>query len=174
MCAEAMRQLSVRSRDVLTNAQCPRKWWSSLKSAVFGSSSDSSLPSLNGVGGGLVYESVGKAEILSAYFDGKQSRDTVDLPSTCHLSPSLTTFSFRSWEVKWLLLDLDSYGGTDSLGMFPLFLRGQLRFWPLVSLWYFGSSFVWVAFLFAGEWLMLLKFQRVHLPPEYKIINQFP
>ena len=35
---------------------------------------------------------------------------------------------------------------------FLFFGRGQLRFWPLVSLWYFGGSFVWVAFLFAGEW----------------------
>ena len=43
------RQFSVGSRDVLTN------------SAVFGSSSDSSLPPLIGAGGGLVCESVGKA-----------------------------------------------------------------------------------------------------------------
>ena len=25
--------------------------------------------------------------------------------------------------MKWLLLDLDSYDGTDPLGMFPLFLK---------------------------------------------------
>ena len=78
------------------NTQCPHKWWSTLTSAVFGSSSDSSLPPLIGAGGGLVSESVGKADMLSAHFDGKQSRDPVDLPSTCHLSPSLTTFGFRS------------------------------------------------------------------------------
>ena len=48
--AEAMRQFSVRSRDVLKNAECPHKWWSTLKSAVFGSSSDSSLPALIGAG----------------------------------------------------------------------------------------------------------------------------
>ena len=105
------------------NAQCPHKWWSTLKSAVFSSSSDLSLPPLISAGGGLVCESVGKADLLSAHFDGKQSRDPVDLPSTCHPSPSLTTFDFRSREVKWLLLDLDSYGGTDPLGMFPLFLK---------------------------------------------------
>ena len=33
------------------------------------------------------------------------------------------TFAFRSREVKRLLLDLDSYGGTDPLGMFSLFLK---------------------------------------------------
>ena len=118
-----MRQFSVRSRDVLINTQCPHKWWSRLKSAVFGSSSDSSLPPLIGVGGGLVCESVGKADMLSFHFDGKQSRDPVDLPSTYHPSPSLTTFAFRPREVKRLLLDLDSYGGTDPLGMFPLFVK---------------------------------------------------
>ena len=33
------------------------------------------------------------------------------------------TFAFRSGEVKRLLLDLDPYGGTDPLGMFPLIWR---------------------------------------------------
>ena len=75
------------------------------------------------MGGGLVCESVGKADMLSAHFDAKQSRAKVDLPLSCHPSPSLTTFAFRSLEVKRLLLDLDSYGGTDPFGMFPLFLK---------------------------------------------------
>ena len=101
--AGAMSQFSVRSRDVLMHAQCPHKWWSTVKSAVFGSSSDSSLPPLIRAGDGLVCESVGKADMLSANFDEKQSRDAVDLPSTCHPSPSLTTFAFRSREVKRLL-----------------------------------------------------------------------
>ena len=76
-----MRQFSVRSRDVLLSAQCPRKWWSTLKSAVFGSSSNSPLPPLIWAGGGLVCESVGKADMLPAHFDGKQSTYPVDLPS---------------------------------------------------------------------------------------------
>ena len=50
-------------------------------------------------------------------------REAVDLPLSCHPSPSLTTFAFRSSEVRRLLLDLDSYGGTDLFGMFPLFLK---------------------------------------------------
>ena len=49
------------------NVQSPHKWWSSLKSAVFGSSS--SLPLLVSEGGGLVCESVGKAVLLSDHFD---------------------------------------------------------------------------------------------------------
>ena len=59
----------------------------------------SSLPSLVGGGGGLVWESVGKADLLSDDFDGKQSRESIDLPLTCHPSPRLTTFAFRSSEV---------------------------------------------------------------------------
>ena len=101
--------------------QCSHNWWSTLKSVAFGSSSDSSLPPLIWDSGGLVLASVFKAEMLSPNFDGKQSRDPVDLPSTCHTSPSLTTFAFRSREVRRLLLDLDLYGGTDLLGTFPLF-----------------------------------------------------
>ena len=103
------------------NVQSPHKWWSTLKSAVFGSSS--SLPPLISEGGGLVCESVGKSDLLSDHFDSKQSREAVDLPLTCHPSPSLTTFAFRPSEVSRLLLDLDPYGGTDTLGMFPLFLK---------------------------------------------------
>ena len=67
--------------------------------------------------------SLGKADLLSDHFDSKQSRETADLPLTCHPSPSLTTSAFRSSEVRRLLLDLDPYGGTDPLGMFPIFLK---------------------------------------------------
>ena len=68
-------------------------------------------------------ESVGKADLLSNHFDGKQSRESVDLPLICHPSPSLTSFAFLSSEVRRLMLDLDPYGGADQLGMFPLFLK---------------------------------------------------
>ena len=60
------------------NAQCPRKWWSTLKSAVFGSSLDSSLPHL--IWGVVAWSlvSLRKAEMLSSDFEGKQSKDHVD------------------------------------------------------------------------------------------------
>ena len=101
------------------NVQSPQKWWSTLKSTVFGS--NSALPSLVSEGGGLVCESIGKADLLSDHFDSKQSREAVDLPLTCHPSPSLTTFAIRSREVRRLLLDLDPYGGTDHLVYFLFF-----------------------------------------------------
>ena len=47
------------------------------------------MPPLVSEGGGLVCESVGKADLLSDHFDSKQAREAVDLPLTCHPSPSL-------------------------------------------------------------------------------------
>ena len=77
----------MKNRDVLTNVQSPNKRWSNLKSAVF--SWSLSLPPLISEGGGLVCESVGNADLQSDHFDSKQSREAVDLPLTCHSSPSL-------------------------------------------------------------------------------------
>ena len=83
-------------------------------------SSSSSLPPHIGGGGGLVWESVGKADLLSDHFDSKQSMEWVNPPLICHPSPSLTTFAFRLSEVGRHLLDLVHHGGTDPLGMFSL------------------------------------------------------
>ena len=96
------------------NAKSLHKWWYTLTSAVF--SLSSSLPPLVGGGGELLCESVGKADLLSDHFDCKQPRESVDLPLTCHPS-QLTTFAFRSSEVRHLLLYLDPYKGTDPSGM---------------------------------------------------------
>ena len=57
--------------------------------------------------------SVGKADLQSDHFESKPSREAAGLPLTCHRPPSLTTFAFRSSEVRRLLFDLDHYGGTD-------------------------------------------------------------
>ena len=82
------------------------------------------MPPLVSEGGGLVCESVGKADLLSDHFDSKQSREAVDLPLTCHPSPSLKNSAFRSSEIRRLLLDLvDLYCVTHPLCMFPLFLK---------------------------------------------------
>ena len=81
------------------------------------------MPPLVSEGGGLVCESVGKADLLWDHFDSKQSREAVDQHLTIHPSPSLTIFVFSSSEVRRFLLDLDPYVGTDLLGMFPLFLK---------------------------------------------------
>ena len=53
----------IETRNVLMNVPSARKWWSTHKSAVFGSSS--SLPPLANEGGGVVSESVGKADLIN-------------------------------------------------------------------------------------------------------------
>ena len=54
---------------------------------------------------------------LIDHFDSKHSREDVDLPLTCHPSPSLTIFAFRSSEVRRILLNLDPYGVADPLAV---------------------------------------------------------
>ena len=109
------------------------------KSVVFGSSL--SLLPLVSEGGGLTCESVGKAVLLSDHFGSKQFRKAVNLLLTCHPSPSLTTFAFRSSEVSRFLSDLDPYRGNDSLGMLPLL---KMMLLPQSFVWCFGGLFVWV------------------------------
>ena len=79
------------------NVQSPHKWWSTLKSAALGSSS--SLPPIFSESGGLVCESVGKADLLSDHFESSSpAMEADDLPLTCHPSPSLTPL--RSGRVR--------------------------------------------------------------------------
>ena len=121
----------------------------------------------------VVCESAGQADLLSDHFDSKQSREAVDLPLNCHPSPSLTTFIFRSREVRRLLLDLDPYGGTDPLGIFPLFLkravdvmapRLSVVLWQLVRV---GS--------FEASWRQAVspQFREVYRPPLLPITDRF-
>ena len=125
---------------------------------MFGSSS--SWPPLVSEGGGLVCESVGKADLLSDHFDRKQSREAVDLPLTCHPSPSFTTFAIRSSEVRRLLLDLNPYGGTVPLVMFPLFLKRTADVMAPILVYCFGGLFVWVVSRLAGDRLMSPQFRK--------------
>ena len=60
--SEPKHQFIVRNKDDLMNTLSTHKWWSTLKSAVFGLSL--TLSPLVGGGGGLVCESVGKADLL--------------------------------------------------------------------------------------------------------------
>ena len=95
-------------------------WWTKLKSSIFGSS-NASLPPLLKPDRTLTTVPKEKAELLHRAFDAKQSNDDVPLPDTCHPEPILTKFAFRSRDVKNILDDLDSWGGEDPDGFFPLF-----------------------------------------------------
>ena len=88
------------------------------------------MPPLVSEGGGLVCESIGKADLLSDHFDSNQSREAVDLPLTCHPSPSLTTFAIRSREVRRLLIDLTLMVALTHWVCFLSFLRELLMLWP--------------------------------------------
>ena len=98
-----------------------------LKSVVSGSSS--SLPTLDGRDCGVVCESVGKADLLSAHFMIESTPGTlyVYLLSTYHPPPILTIFALRAREVRRLLLELDYYLDLDftpiPLGIIPHFLH---------------------------------------------------
>ena len=87
------------------------------------------MPPLVSEGGGLVCESVGKADLLSDNFDSNQSRKTVDLPITCHPSPSLTIFAFWSSEVRRLLIYWTLLVALNHWVCFLFFLRELLILW---------------------------------------------
>ena len=118
--SQAKRQFSVRNRDILMNAQSPHKWGSTLMSAEFGMSS--SLPPLVGGGGGVVCV-CWQCWFAHGSFWRQALKGVCWLAATCHKSPRLTTFAFRSSEVSRLLLDLDIYEGYDPFCMLPLFLK---------------------------------------------------
>ena len=92
---------------------------------MFGAESD--IPPFCLPGGALVSDLAGKAELLSTWFDRKQSRDIVELPQTCHPRPAFCGIAFRAHEVERHLLDLDPNGGVDPSGCFPMF------FWKTTS-----------------------------------------
>ena len=119
--AIAQREHRARARETMLLTNNSHKWWSTLKSAVFGARS--SIPPLVGNGGALVSDSVGKADLLLRHFDEKQSRESVPIPLTCFPEVKLAGFAFRSGELKKILSGLDSYGGTDPSGVFPLVLK---------------------------------------------------
>ena len=107
-------------QSTLASASQPHKWWSALKSFLFGV--ESALPPLRKEDGSVAFDPAVKAEILSEVFLSKQSNQRLDLPPTCFPSEDFCYFAFKSSEIKYLLNDLDSFGGIDPNGIFPFFL----------------------------------------------------
>ena len=117
--AAAEREYNSGIKDTLLGALQSHKWWSTLKSALFGI--DDGMPPLLKPDGSLAHSPKEKSELLADVFDGKQSNEEVTLPQSCHPEAKLTTIAFRSREMVKLMLDLDSYGGSGPDGIFPLF-----------------------------------------------------
>ena len=86
------------------------------------------MPLLVREDGGLVCKLFGKADLLSEHFDSEQSREAVNLPLTCHPSPSLPTFAFGLRKVWHLMLGFNPYGGIDPLCV-SHFLSELLMLW---------------------------------------------
>ena len=118
-----------RTRNTLKHSTCSHKWRETLKGAIFGVKPF--IPSLRRPGGGLVVAPAEKASLPGFQFDSK---------FCCLSSLSLLSrfYQFRCNSLTFmtsvllrLLLDLDTYGGVDPLGVFPLFLKkgcGKKRF----------------------------------------------
>ena len=159
--SEAKRQFSDRRRAVLMNVQTPHKWCSTLKYSVFGTSS--SLPPLVNEGGGLVRESVGKADLLSDHFDSKQSTEAVDLSLTCHPSRIFTTFAFRSRRSGVSCLTWTLMMALTHWVCFVFFHRrtADVMVPPAVLAEGFGGLFVWVVSRLAGDRPMSPQFRKV-------------
>ena len=117
----AQQDYNASVREKLSSVSDQHKWWSTLKSAVFGS--QPSIPPLLDSSGELVTRPVDKANLLMSHFDSKLSHNTLQLNENTESVPILTSMAFKSKEVERLLLDLDTHGGTDPVGMFPLFLK---------------------------------------------------
>ena len=118
---EAEAQYNAHLKEVLTGATQPHTWWSALKCSLFGV--EPSIPPLLKSDGSITFYPLDKANILADSFNSKQSREDIQLPQSCHPFPSFNTFAFRSAEIKFLLSNLDEYGGTDPNGLFPLILK---------------------------------------------------
>ena len=76
---------------------------------------------MNRPDGSLTHCPKEKAALFADVFDSKQSNASLTMPQSCFPEAELTTFSFRSGEVKKLLLELDPYGSAGPDGIFPLF-----------------------------------------------------
>ena len=118
--AHAQQAHKENCRARLSDAQNPHSWWKVLKETLFGKSSDTPPILSNGE---MISHPQQKAELLSQYFDGKQSRDVINLPPTCHPSPKLTSLAFKAKEVIHILSKLDARGGIDPTGFFPLIFK---------------------------------------------------
>ena len=119
--SRAQREHRARCRTKLAETPSAHAWWKALKEAVFGTSS--SIPPLVDRTGKLLSHPRDKAQLLSEHFDSKQSREDICLPQSCHREPLLNTLAFRARDVSVIIRSLDSRGGTDPLGVFPLFLK---------------------------------------------------
>ena len=66
---------------------------------------------------------VEKASLLGSQFDNKQCLEYFIIPLCCFPHYRYNSLAFRTLVLLCLLLDLDTYGGVEPLGVFLLFLK---------------------------------------------------
>ena len=120
------KEYNISAKETLGGTTNSHKFWTTLKSALFGN--DSSIPPLSKPDGSVTYCPREKATLLANVFDGKQSNENLSMPDSCFPEAKLSKLAFRSSEIKHLLLDLDAYGGVDPNGIFPLFFKKTAEF----------------------------------------------
>ena len=87
----------------------------------------------------------------------------------------IKVFSFRSSEVKCLLLDLDPFVGSDPLGMFPFFPKTTADVpAPGLSVVFRRLVRLGIVSQLAGDRPISPLFQRVHHPPLLPTNDRFP
>ena len=64
-----------------------------------------------------------QASLLGSQFDSKQCRKQFVTPLSCFPQSRSSSLAFRTPGLLRLHLDLDTYGGIDFLGVFPLFQK---------------------------------------------------
>ena len=97
--------LDEQRKALLANSPSPRKWWSTVKTAVFGASS--SLSPLINRGSRLAWSAKEKASLFSAHFEANSVK-IFQQPYFCDPSPVLCSLAFRSSSIRRLLLDLNA------------------------------------------------------------------
>ena len=82
-----------------------------------------SIPALRGPGGGLVVAPAEKASLLCSQFDSSSCHEQFITPLSCFPRSRCNSSAFQTPVLLHLLLDLDTYGVVDPLGVFSLFLK---------------------------------------------------
>ena len=76
------------------------------------------IPALRGPGGGLVVAPAEKGSLVGSQFDSKLCRQQLVTPLPCFPQSMCNSLAFRIPALLRLLLDLDTYGSVDHLGVF--------------------------------------------------------
>ena len=119
--AELARSNNNRTRSTLKHSICSHKWWETLKGTIF--DVKPSIAVLRGPGGCLVVATAKKVSLFGSQFDSKQCCEQFVTPLSCFPQSRCNSLIFWTPIHPCPLLDRNTYGGVDHLGVFPLFLK---------------------------------------------------